>query len=217
MEIVFGIFGIIGGLLSACADMLVDLKGKDNEKVGKYGIMDSCWGRMNISRFKYSIFLEMFATPMMLLGLISLAMQMSSVNRTFGLVFFIVSITGAIGGYFIHTMCCLLPVVYKKMMPENSFEKAEEVINGIFDAIKVPFFTLYTIFVIVTSIMAGIAMFTGVLPISPWFLLLTPMVLFIFSEILRKLVPSVFYDIPGIMAASLGFAMYGIMAVYCAI
>lgn len=40
------IIGIIGGLLCATADLLLDLKGTDNKKLGKMGIIDSAWSRM---------------------------------------------------------------------------------------------------------------------------------------------------------------------------
>lgn len=34
MNFTFGILGLIGGLLCAVGDMLFDLKGKDNQKLG---------------------------------------------------------------------------------------------------------------------------------------------------------------------------------------
>ncbi len=43
---VLGIIGIIGGLLCATADLLLDLKGTKNKKLGKMGVIDSEWENM---------------------------------------------------------------------------------------------------------------------------------------------------------------------------
>ena len=43
---ILGIIGIIGGLLCATADLLLDLKGPQNKKLGKMGIIDSEWKNM---------------------------------------------------------------------------------------------------------------------------------------------------------------------------
>ena len=43
MTFTFGFLGIIGGIICACGDILLDLKGKDNMKTGKYQIIDSKW------------------------------------------------------------------------------------------------------------------------------------------------------------------------------
>lgn len=57
------IIGIIGGLLCAAADLLLDIKGTDNKKLGKMGIIDSAWSRMPHWKFVASDILAMFAVP----------------------------------------------------------------------------------------------------------------------------------------------------------
>ena len=44
--------GIIGGLLCAAADLLLDLKGADNEKIG--AVIESKWLDMDHSQFVWS-------------------------------------------------------------------------------------------------------------------------------------------------------------------
>lgn len=43
MLMTFSIIGLMGGIVCAAVDMLLDLKGRDNKKLGKNGIIDSSW------------------------------------------------------------------------------------------------------------------------------------------------------------------------------
>lgn len=55
MNIILSVIGIIGGLLCAAADMLLDIKGKDNVKCGTNKILDSNWVKMPSWHFVVSI------------------------------------------------------------------------------------------------------------------------------------------------------------------
>ncbi len=55
VNIIFGMLGIAGGILCAVGDMLFDLKGKGNEKLGISGNIDSNWLKMPYWRFNTSI------------------------------------------------------------------------------------------------------------------------------------------------------------------
>lgn len=46
MIILLARLGILGGLLCATADLLLDLKGPRNRKLGKMGMIDSEWEHM---------------------------------------------------------------------------------------------------------------------------------------------------------------------------
>lgn len=48
---VLSIIGLVGGILCAIADMLLDIKGKDNKKCGSKKIIDSNWEKMPTWRF----------------------------------------------------------------------------------------------------------------------------------------------------------------------
>lgn len=65
---VLAIVGIIGGMLCAVADLLLDLKGYDNKKLGKLKVIDSKWAEMSHGRFVWSDILAMFAVPMYTCG-----------------------------------------------------------------------------------------------------------------------------------------------------
>ncbi len=89
MEAIFGWLGLLGGLLTAAGDLLLDLKGRDNKKLGRYGFIESAWDTMAAWRFKASILLAAVGVPLYFLGLTSLAMQMT--NTAFALAFWIVA------------------------------------------------------------------------------------------------------------------------------
>ena len=120
MLMAFSIIGLMGGIFCAVADMLLDLKGKDNKKLGKNGIIDSSWERMSEWRFKASVLVVMFAVPMYALGMWSLSEQ---IGGTIGTMLRTTTFIGSMGGFFIHAFLCLLPIVYK-----NSADKEQAVI-----------------------------------------------------------------------------------------
>lgn len=124
-------------MLCATADIFLDLKGKDNKKSGKYGFIDSNWTEMLEWRFQLSIILAMFAVPMYALGMISLGNQMGGVT---GFIMKLTAIVGAMGGFFIHSVLCLFPVIYKAVSDKQIGQNA---INKIYDTIMLPFYLLY--------------------------------------------------------------------------
>lgn len=213
MTFAFGLLGIIGGIICAGGDILLDLKGKDNIKSGKYQIIDSKWKDMKIWRFNLSIILVMIGVPLYFLGLTSMAAQLAAKNPTFSLIFWIVSLVGSIGGFFIHVFICLLPIIFKTMYAKVEFSELENLINTIFKSVKIPFIFLYVMLVGVTSIMIACAIFMGYLSISPFFILLTPFSLMMIGVTLRKLKYDWFYDLPGIIMPSIGLGMIGLMAI----
>ena len=146
-DIILGICGIVGGLFTAAGDMLLDIKGPDNVSRGKYGFMDSAWDHMDIRRFRASILLAMVGVPLIFLGMMAMAGQLIRGNALFGKIFFYVSLAGASGGFFIHTIICLFPVIYKTVIRDHSFRDAETVINAVYESICIPFWIQYSAFV----------------------------------------------------------------------
>ena len=47
MNLIFSIMALIGGLLCCVGDILFDLKGKGNQKLGKSKNIDSNWSKMS--------------------------------------------------------------------------------------------------------------------------------------------------------------------------
>ncbi len=208
---VLGIIGIVGGILCAIADLFLDIKGPDNTKLGKMGGIDSAWLRMAHFRFVLSGILAMFAVPMYSCGFISL-MQMDGDYAISAMILKIIFLCGAMGGFMIHIFLCLQPTIYQVIMKKNDQELAEEVINTIFRQIYVPFFTLYTMLVIIPAIAVMAFIIKGVLPLPLWCVLLNPIVFQVVGFVLRATKLKIFIDAPSCCAASLGLAAYGVLA-----
>ena len=209
---IFGLCGFVGCLFCACGDLLLDLKGKDNKKLGKYGLMDSAWDWMDEKRFTRSILLAMVGTPLSFLGMTAMAGQLALANRTFALVFWLSCVAGCAGSFFIHTIICLFPVIYKNMAPKHGFEEAERMVNVVYEAIRIPFWILYALLVVVPSFMVIYALAAHYLNLSRWFILLTMPCLMAFGGILQKLKWEWFCDLPMVITPSLGLSMFGLMA-----
>lgn len=205
------IIGIMGGILCAVADCLLDLKGADNKKLGKMGIMDSKWETMSHYRFVWSDILAMFAVPMYSCGFLALMMTLQETHEKLAVVLTVIFLCGAMGGFMIHTFLCLTPTIYQITMKKADFELAETLINAIFRQIYVPFYTLYSMLVIVPSLAVIILILTGGLALPLWCAILNPLVFQIIAILLRATRCKLFIDAPSICAASLGLAMYGVM------
>jgi hypothetical protein len=211
IEVVFGWLGLLGGLLTVTGDMLLDLKGRNNKKLGKHGFIESAWETIAPWRFKASIMLAAAGVPLYFLGITSLAMQMTNVG--FALAFWITALVGAAGGFFIHALICIFPLLYKKIRENRSFEEAEAVLNVGYKAAKIPFFAQFTLLVFGSSGMFIIAVMMGYLSLPIWMIVLTPLCLMVVGLLLRITKRSWFYDLPGIIMPSLGLGLLGLMAV----
>ena len=211
MLTIMGASGVLGGLLCAVGDIFLDLKGPDNKKLGAYKIIDSSWERMDAARFKTSIILATIGVPLYLFGFQSMAEQLKESDYIFGSVFWLFASAGSIGGYFIHAIVCLMPIIYKTM-GSATFEQKEQVINSVFDAIKPPFIVLFVSLVGITSLMIAYAILVRYIQLHWLFIFLTPLSLMIIGLSLRKINKRVFIDLPGIIMPSVGISMIGLMA-----
>lgn len=207
MYMTLSILGLIGGILCAMADMLLDLKGKNNKKLGENRIIDSNWEYMSEWRFKLSVLVVMIAVPLYAVGLWSLSEQ---IGGTIGMVLKPVTFVGSMGGFFIHAFLCLLPIVYKS---SSDKEQAVVIIDKMYSTIKIPFLILYLVLTLATTVLVVIAIINGSLNV-PWFcLLLNPIVFMIIGILLRFVKYDLFYDLPGICMPSLGLGMFGLIGI----
>ena len=94
---VLAVIGIVGGLLCAIADLLLDLKGVDNKKLGKMKIIDSKWSEMKHFRFVWSGILVMIAVPMYTCGFMALMLQLHKIDVAWAIGLTIVFLCGAMG------------------------------------------------------------------------------------------------------------------------
>ena len=207
MYMTLSVLGLIGGVLCAMADVLLDLKGKDNKKLGENALVDSKWEDMSEWRFKASILLVMIAVPLYAMGLWSLGEQ---IGNTMGVILKLVTFVGSMGGFFIHTFLCLMPIVYKNSKDK---EQAVVLIDKLYSTIKIPFLLLYFVLTLATTVIVMIAIVNGSLTV-PWFcMLLNPIVFMIIGIVLRFIKYEVFCDLPGICMPSLGLGMFGLIGI----
>ncbi len=177
------------------------------KKLGKNGIIDSNWEKMSAWRFKASVLVVMFAVPMYALGMWSLSEQ---IGGTIGTMLRAATFTGSMGGFFIHAFLCLLPIVYKNSADK---EQAVNIIDKLYEAIKIPFLLLYLILTLASTVLVIIAIANGSLDV-PWFCyLLNPIVFMIIGISLRFVKYDLFCDLPGICMPSLGLGMFGLIGI----
>ena len=145
--LLFSILGLCGGLLCCVGDILFDLKGAGNEKLGTSKNIDSNWMRMSEWRFGASILCAFFGDAGVGFGFCSIASQISGGYPTLAMVMSILAFVGCIGGFFVHSMLCIQAVIYKRIMSkgEDNFEIADHTLEGLYKAITVPFFLSYLI------------------------------------------------------------------------
>lgn len=211
-DTILAMIGILGGLLCALGDLFLDLKGADNKKLGELGIIDSKWEVMPHYRFVTSTVLAMFAVPMYCCGVIALSNVLAIQAPVFAAVFQWITLIGAIGGFMIHTFLNLCPTMYQTILKEASFELAEKVVNRTFRQISVPFFTFYSMLVIVPAGMLIYGIVSGLLALPMWCVFLNPVVFQVVGLLLRATKQKIFIDAPGCCAASLGLGAYGVIA-----
>lgn len=206
MNLIFAILGVIGGLCTAAGDMLLDLKGKGNEKLGTSKNIDSNWLKMSEWRFRVSIICGMIGCPLGGLGYYALAMQLESANPTMAFVVKLAALVGTMGAFFVHTILCVQPIIYKRIMKTNQFELADDVLEGYYAALMVPFVVLFAMLMIPT-ICFIISVLKGYLDVPTWMVICNPIVTSIIGWVLRAVNKDVFYDMPAIIMNSIGTSL----------
>ena len=146
------VLGIVSMALFMIGDWLLDVKGSGNEEVGVF--VNSNWPKMSMWRFEMSILLTAVAMPLYWIGLMKLgeivadACKRKPQGHALGMnrLFQISSVAGLISVFFIHVMCCLLPIIFKTVYgQENTFEQAAEITNQVGMYIIIPFMVYYLI------------------------------------------------------------------------
>ena len=213
-DLIFGVLGVLGGLLCAVGDILLDLKGKGNIKIGPSGIIDSNWEHMAYWRFPASILFAGVGVPLYFLGFIGMSNQLSYANKTVGMVFLVFAVAGASGGFFIHAIACIIPIICKTLSKKNIAETVvSEVVDKLFSATKIPFVVMFFSLVIATSITLIYAMVKGYLNVPFFFVVANPFGLMLIGWGFRLINKKVFSDLPGIIMPSIGISMVGLMTI----
>jgi hypothetical protein len=212
-DFLLGIIGLCGGLLCAGADILLDLKGKGNEKRGPGGVIDTNWEKMALWRFKASLWVAAVATPLYLMGCVALYHQIAQNDLVLANIFGICAIIGSCGTMFIHATLCYFPIMSKTLSAEKVPRGViGQTINVLYHTMLVPFLALWLLLVVGLSGIVIYAILTGALMLHGGFILLTPLCLVIVGVLLRLINRKIFADLPGICMPSIGLGMLGLMA-----
>lgn len=147
------------------------------------------------------------------MGVVSLGNLIAVENQILGEALKLSIFIGAMGGFFIHTFICIIPIIYKEIMKDNNFELADRVIMKAFTAVQIPFGLLYLILMLAPTVIICFSITTGLLSVPKWFVLLNPVVFQIIGWILRAIKKDWFNEVPSICMASLGLAMYGVIGI----
>ena len=210
--LVMSICGLIGGILCAVGDVLFDLKGDGNKKLGETGNIDSNWLKMPYWRFNMSILAGAIGAPLAALGMFSLGAQIAEKGEVLGKISLITGFIGSMGGVFIHATLCLQAIIYKVIMEEDRFQLADKAITKLYKAVAIPFFALYFL-MLIPSVCSVIAIIKGYLDVPMWFVILNPIVFLILGVLFRLINKKVFQDLPGIVMPSLGLGMLGLIGI----
>ncbi len=213
LNIVYSIIGLCGGIVCAIGDILLDLKGKDNVKVGGSLLIESNWVKMASWRFKLSIIFGFLGSFMYSLGIYSLGRQLLGINGTLAEVMVLFAFITAMSGFFVHSLICLAPILYKAILGGAGEKAAELSVNTLLDAIKILFGILYAFIMLAPTALTIYCIATGLFNVPMWFVLLNPVVFLIVGVVLRKIKRDWFYDLPSICMPSLGIGMFGVIGI----
>lgn len=210
INMLFSILGLAGGILCAIGDLLFDLKGKGNKKLGTSGNIDSNWVHMAYWRFGASILVAFAGDVLLGFGFLSLVDQLQPVKPGLAAAVAVCGYVSVIAGFFVHTVLCIQPIIYKRIMEADNFELADAVLERYYKAVLPPFLIGYG-FMLAATVCVIAAILTGALAVPKWFVLLNPFVFLLVGVGLRKAKPDTFYDLPGIILPSLGMGMFGVI------
>ena len=203
--------GVAGGLLCAAGDVLLDLKGPGNEKLGTSGNIDSNWTRMPEWRFRASVLLAFFGVPMVVCGLWALAGAIGRTAPGAALAFQACTLLVACGAFFVHESLCVQAVLYKRVVRDDNtdearFAIADDMLEGLYRTIMPPFVLTEVPLTLGLSALFAWAVVTGALPAPAWCALVNPLVFTLVGPLTRRVDPARFQDLPGIVMPSLSLA-----------
>ena len=212
MYLVFSVLGLVGGLLCCVGDILFDLKGKGNKKLGTSKNIDSNWLKMADWRFGLSIALAMIGDALVGLGFYSIGMQIAKTHSILGYLTIGFGYFGAMAGIFIHAFLCVQALIYKGAMIHSNLQIADDILEKIYKQIM-PTFLIGYVSLLVPTFLVIIAILNGSLDVPKICVLLNPIVFLIIGTVCQKVDPVKFQDLPGIIMPSFGLSMFGLIGI----
>jgi len=142
MNLIFSIMGLVGGLLCCTGDVLFDLKGKGNKKLGTSKNIDSNWSKMAEWRFGLSIIFAMFGVILIGFGFYAIADMIRENNLLLSNLILITGFIGCVEGLFVHSMLCIQAIIYKRITNncKSNFKIKSSVLFG-FSSFKIEIFS----------------------------------------------------------------------------
>ena len=212
MYLIFSVAGLIGGLLCCVGDILFDLKGRGNEKLGTSKNIDSNWLGMADRRFGLSIAFALVGDALIGLGFYSIGMQIAQTHPIIGYMTIGFGYFGSMAGIFIHSFVCIQALIYKGAMMHGDLGIADDILEKIYKQIMPTFITGY-VSLLVPTVLIIMAILNGALDVPEICVLLNPIVFLIIGMTCRKIDPVKFQDLPGIIMPSLGLSMFGLIGI----
>lgn len=214
MNLIFSIMALVGGLLCSIGDILFDLKGKGNKKLGTSKNIDSNWSKMKEVRFKLSIIFAMFGVILLGFGFYAISDMVKGSNVMLSNMILITGFIGCVGGLFVHSLLCVQAIIYKRITDngKTNFEIANNTLEGFYSAIMFPFMLLY-VTLMIADILVSVSILTGALNVPKWMALLNSVIFLIIGVLFRKINSEKFQDLPGIIMPSLGLSMIGVIGI----
>ena len=206
MYLIFSILGLLGGLLCCVGDVLFDLKGKGNEKLGTSKNIDSNWTKMADRRF------ALVGDALVGLGFYSIGMQIYETHSLLGYLTIGFGYFGSMAGIFIHSFVCIQALIYKGALIHGDLQIADDILEKLYKQIT-PTFAAGYISLLVPTVLEIIAILNGALDVPKICVLLNPIVFLIFGLTCRKIDPVKFQDLPGIIMPSFGLSMFGLIGI----
>lgn len=173
--VVFGIFGIISGLLAALADVPLVKPGKpDPSAKSPVKGINPWWADVTAKRFRVSFWLSLLGQPGTYIIMWLLADLIANSNETLALALRINTFIGCYTGLLCHTVFCLKPLLYQKLSKKMSDSDSLEILKTLDSILKVPMGIGFLSLWLGTTIIVAIAILTGALAVPKICVLLNP-------------------------------------------
>ena len=187
---------ILGNILYMIGDWLLDAKLPDNVT---NGFVESSWAEMSMWRFEVSIWLGALGTCLSFLGLCTVARLVMKQVKKPGQIMMFGAIVGSLGTFFIHSTCCLLPILWKVSYSINyDVASAALLVNTTANYLIGPLCIFFVILDGCLSIPFIYVVLKGKLAVPKWAVLCNPLATAVIGIILQ-LIP--FYPIEAITGA----------------
>lgn len=139
----FCLTGILACLMTMTGDYLLEqTAGFGGEKTGAFGFIETGWANMPKEHFVVSLWLGIFAVPLMLAGAWGVRRFQASADCRWADRVWAVFACGIAGGGFVHTIMSILPLIYKAGL-RGGPETAAAVVNSVTGPIFIPLFCFY--------------------------------------------------------------------------